>query len=77
MDVVAAVVAVGFGLLMGWGLGERSYPRRPVAITLVLGTAAGVLVLATAFGPDPSLTGWSLTLGCAAALGTAHLRPRE
>lgn len=77
MTVPAAVVAVGFGLLMGWGLGGRSYPRLPVIIALLSGAAVGVVLLSTSSGSDPSLAGWSLILGCGAALGTAYLRPRK
>ncbi len=77
MTVPAAVVAIGFGLLMGWGLGGRSYPRLPVIAALLLGAAAGGVVLAVSFGSDPSLAGWSMILGCGAALGTALLRPTK
>lgn len=77
MSVAAAVVAVGFGLLMGWGLGGRDYPPRPVVATLVVGAALGALILATSHGTHPSLSGWSLIIGCGAALATSRLRPTE
>lgn len=77
MTVPAAVVAVGFGLLMGWGLGGSRYPRLPVIAALLLGAATGGVVLATSFGSDPSLSGWSLLLGCGVALGTTLLRPTK
>lgn len=77
MTVLASVVAVGFGLLMGWGLGGSSYPRRPVIAALLLGAATGGVILATSFGSDPSLAGWSLILGCGAALAIALLRPTK
>lgn len=77
MTMPAAVVAVAFGLLMGWGLGGPTYPRLPVLTALVSGAAVGVVFLATSFGSAPGLAAWSLILGCAAALATASLRPRK
>lgn len=77
MTVPATVVAVGFGLLLGWGLGARSYPRLPVIAALLLGVVVGVGVLAGSIGPDPSLSGWSLIFGCGTALGTSLLRTRK
>lgn len=71
MDLAAAAVAVGFGLLMGWGLGDRAYPHRPITATLSVGAALGGAVLIASSG---SLAGWSLLLGCGGALATAHLR---
>lgn len=76
MTVAAAVVAVGFGLLVGWGLGGRDYAPRPVLIALLAGLAVGAGILALSSGTDPSLAGWSLVLGCGGALAISGLRIR-
>ena len=75
MTATSAVVAVGFGLLVGWGL--AGYDRRPAVVALLCGMLAGGSLLVAGYGPDPSLGGGSLLLGCGAALPTVFLLHRD
>lgn len=74
MDTAAAIVAVVFGGLVGWGLGRVIEDLRPVLAALIVGVATGVVVWIASLGDDPSLIGGSLVLGCTA--GLAAITPR-
>lgn len=77
MDLAAALVAVAFGGLMGWGLSRRVDDRRPIFVTLMVGAAIGALIWALSLGSNPSLEGGSLLLGCLAGLALAAAGRRE
>lgn len=62
------IVAIGFGLVMGWGLGRALPDPRPAAVAYLVGMAAGAIVRIGGLGATPGFTGGSLLLGCTAAL---------
>lgn len=72
VTVASALIAVGFGVLVGWGLG--GYERRPAIVALGIGLLSGALMLGFGYGPDPIRGGGSLLLGCGAALALMLLR---
>lgn len=74
MDIAAAIVAIAFGGLVGWGLGRVIEDLRPVLAALIFGVATGVVVWIASLGDDPSLIGGSLVLGCTAGLATISPR---
>lgn len=77
MDLAAAVVAIAFGGLMGWGLSRRVDDLRPILATLVTGAVIGALMWGLSLSANPSLDGGSLVLGCIAGLATASTRKKE
>lgn len=66
MEIRAVIVAVLFGGLAGWGLGWKNPDRRPIALAFGLGLVLGLVGLG--FDIRPPMAGWSLVLGCPAAL---------
>lgn len=74
MNAAAIVVAVGFGGLVGWGLGFSLPDTRPALVTLIVGLVIGAVILLTSFGSQPAMAGGSLILGCGA--GLLALAPR-
>lgn len=77
MDLAAALVAVAFGGLMGWGLFRRVDDPRPIRVTLIVGAVIGALMWALSLGENPSLEGGSLLLGCVSGLALAATGRRE
>lgn len=77
MDLAAALVAIAFGGLMGWGLSRRVDDPRPILVTLVAGASIGALMWALSLGANPSLEGGSLLLGCVSGLALAVTGRRE
>lgn len=80
MEPAAIVVALAFGLLMGWGLVRVLPDPRPALITFVVGAVIGALVWLGGLGNTPTMAGGSLLLGCGAALvasGPALIRMRS
>lgn len=61
-DPRAVVVALAFGLLLGWGLGRRPQDRVPVLWASAVATVIGVAVWLLR-GGTPGLEPISLTLG--------------
>ena len=62
------IVAAVFGLLMGWSTTRRIEDLRPFLWSTVIGSAAGIGVLATGWGNQPTMVGGSLVIGCLAGL---------
>ncbi|MFP3914113.1 MAG: hypothetical protein ACLFWM_04500 [Actinomycetota bacterium] len=77
MTVGSALVAIAFGLLVGWGLRTRDFDRRPAVAAPVVGLAAGAVTLGLSLGDNPELAGGSLLLGCAAILTALLIPPRR
>lgn len=76
MEFSAGLVAVVFGVLMAWASLRSVTDPRPFLTAVVLGTAAGLVVLVGSLGDDPGLVGGSLSLGCGSAtLATIVLAP--
>jgi hypothetical protein len=74
MDAKTALVAVGFGAFMGWGLGRFLADVRPALVGLGFGFLSGAIVALLDLTSDPVLVGRSLMLGCSA--GLVALAPR-
>jgi hypothetical protein len=72
ITVPAIVVAVGFGLTVGWGLGFSLPDRRPALFSLLFGLAAGAVSLVASLGS--TMAAWSLVLGCGAGLVSFGLK---
>jgi len=77
MDLAAALVAIAFGGLMGWGLSRRVDDPRPILVTLAVGASVGALMWALSLGANPALEGGSLLLGCVSGLALAVTGRRE
>lgn len=65
------VVALVFGALMGWGLGQTLPDSRPAALTFVVGMIIGAVIRIGELGSMPEMAGGSLLLGCTAALAAS------
>lgn len=74
MDAKAALVAVVFGALMGWGLARFLVDVRAALAGLGFGFICGAIVAFVGLTDDPVFVGRSLMLGCAA--GLLALTPR-
>ncbi len=65
------VVALIFGVLMGWGLGLTLPDPRPAAVTFIVGMIIGAIIRIGELGSMPEMAGGSLLLGCTAALAAS------
>lgn len=75
MTVGSTLVAVGFGLMMGWGMRSHELERRPLAVSFITGVAAGTMMLTLSLGSHPGLAGGSLIVGCLSALAMLVILP--